>query len=113
MSRLSIIIEKRRTMRIPTNRPPTTPGEILREMFLTPSGTTQSELAKHLGWTPAKVNNLISGRLGVTAETALSLADALGTSPDLWMNAQAAVDLWHASRKHQKRRRMDITARAA
>lgn len=100
-------------MRIPKHRPPTTPGEILRELFLEPAGIPQLQLAMHLGWTPAKVNNLISGRLGVSAETALSLADAFGTTPQVWMNAQAAVDLWKAAQRHVVRKRISRTARPA
>lgn len=90
-------------MRLPTHRPPTTPGEMLKELFLEPAGLTQLQLAQHLGWTPAKVNNLINGKLGVTAETALCLSDTFGTSPDVWLNAQRDVDIWHALQKHQKR----------
>jgi len=93
-------------MRIPKHRPPTTPGEILKELFLAPAGLSQLQLATHLGWTPAKVNNLISGRLGVSAESALSLADAFGTTPQLWMNAQAATDLWKAAQRHTARKRL-------
>jgi addiction module HigA family antidote len=100
-------------MRIPTQRPPTTPGEILKELFLAPAGITQLQLARHLGWTPAKVNNILSGRVGVTAETALSLADAFGTTPQLWMNAQVAIDLWKARQKHVVRKRLGTTARPA
>ena len=100
-------------MRIPTQRPPTTPGEILKELFLEPAGISQLQLARHLGWTPAKVNNILSGRVGVTAETALSLADAFGTSPQLWMNAQVAIDLWNAGQKHVVRKRIGTTARPA
>jgi len=71
------------------------------------------QLARHLGWTPAKVNNLISGKLGVTAETALSLSDAFGTSPELWMNAQVAVDLWKARQRHVARKRLTRAVRSA
>ena len=100
-------------MKIPKHRPPTGAGEILKELFLDPAGISQVELARHLGWTPAKVNNIISGKLGVTAETALSLAETFGTSPELWMNAQAAVDLWKAAQRHVARKRLTRTARSA
>src|SRR5438552_11806779 len=105
------IIDGSATMRIPRHRPPTTPGEILKELFLEPGGISQLQLARHLGWTPAKINNIISGKVGVTAETALSLADAFGTTPQLWMNAQAAVDLWKAGQRHVARKRRTRTAR--
>ena|SRR5579862_4176282 len=100
-------------MRIPTHRCPTTPGEILKEMFLKPGEITQLGLARHLGWTPARVNNLISGKLGVSAETALSLADAFGTTPHVWMNAQIAVDLWKAGQRHTTRKRLIRNGKSA
>lgn len=87
-------------MNIPRNRVPTSPGQILKELFLEPAGISQLRLARHLGWAPAKISNIISGRLGISAETALSLADALGTSPQVWLNAQMATDLWKAKQKH-------------
>ena len=69
------------------------PGEILIEEFLEPMGMTQAEFARQLGWTKARLNELIRGKRGITAESALDLADALGTSPKLWMNLQATYDL--------------------
>ena len=69
------------------------PGEMLLEEFLKPKGMTQAEFARQLGWTKARLNELIRGKRGITAESALDLADALGTSPKLWMNLQATYDL--------------------
>ena len=69
------------------------PGEILLEEFLEPGKITQSQFATKLGWTKAKLNELIKGKRGVTAETALDLSEALGTSAKLWMNLQATYDL--------------------
>lgn len=69
------------------------PGEILLEEFLEPAGMTQAALAERLGWTAARLNELIKGKRGITAASALDLADALGTSPKLWMNLQATYDL--------------------
>src|SRR5450432_4450772 len=97
----------------PINRSPTTPGEILKELFLEPAGISQLQLARHLRWTPAKVNNIISGKLGISAETALSLADVFGTTPQLWMNAQTAIDLWRTGQKHVPRKRLKRTSRRA
>lgn len=74
------------------------PGEILLEEFLGPMGVTQSAFAERIGWTKARLNELIKGKRGVTAEAALDLADALGTSPKLWMNLQATFDLDRAAR---------------
>ena len=53
------------------------------------------------GWTRARLNEFIKGKRGVTAEAALDLAEALGTSPRLWMNLQATFDLDEASRKRR------------
>ena len=75
----------------PTN--PFHPGEILLEEFLEPMGLTQAAFAERLGWTRARLNELVRGKRGVTAEAALDLARELGTSPKLWMNLQATFDL--------------------
>ncbi len=80
-----------KTMREPAN--PFHPGEMLLEEFLEPAKISQASFAARLGWTKAKLNELIKGKRGVTAETALDLAEALKTSPKLWMNLQATFDL--------------------
>ena len=77
------------------------PGEILLEEFLQPANMTQAALADKLGWTAAKLNELIKGKRGITAASALDLADALGTSPKLWMNLQATYDLDRAEKARQ------------
>lgn len=84
-------------MKQPKN--PFHPGEILLEEFLEPMDMSQSAFAEKLGWRKAKLNELIKGKRGITAETALDLADALGTSPKLWMNFQATWDLDQAIKK--------------
>ena len=74
------------------------PGEILIEEFLEPMGMTQTAFAEKVGWTRTRLNELIRGKRGVTADAALDLAYALGTSPKLWMNLQATYDLDKAQR---------------
>ena len=69
------------------------PGEMLLEEFLIPMGMSQAEFARKLGWTKARLNELVRGKRGITAESALDLAEALGTSAKLWMNLQATYDL--------------------
>ena len=69
------------------------PGKMLLEEFLQPMSLSQAAFARQLGWTKARLNELIKGKRGITAESALDLADALGTSPMLWMNLQATFDL--------------------
>jgi addiction module HigA family antidote len=91
---------------LPKKRAPTHPGEMLQEEFLKPMGITQTAFAKHLGWSHAKVNEIITGKRGVTPEAALSFADALGTSAELWLNLQRNYDLWWAQQSHKKKPRL-------
>jgi addiction module HigA family antidote len=77
-------------------RHPIHPGEMLLEEFLRPLGMSQRQFAAKLGWTTAKLNELVKGKRGVTADTALDLAKALGTSPEIWMNLQMMWDLRRA-----------------
>ena len=79
------------------NRQPTSPGEILREEFLGPLGLTQKELADHLGCDVKVINRLVNGRTSVSAEMAIKLCAAFRTSAEFWLNAQKAVDLYHAA----------------
>ncbi len=74
------------------------PGEILLEELLEPKEVTQAALAEKLGWTKTRLNELVRGKRGITAAAALDLAEALGTSPKLWMNLQATYDLDRAAR---------------
>jgi addiction module HigA family antidote len=83
---------------IPRHRPPTTPGEILHEEFLVPLRMTQKRLADHLGCDVKVVNRIVNGRTSVTADMALRLGAAFGTTPDFWLNAQKACDLYRAVR---------------
>lgn len=80
-------------MLLPENRVPTHPGEILRLEFLEPLGITQVALAAHIGVPVQRVNELVRGKRGVTPDTAWLLAQAFETTPDFWMNLQAAYDL--------------------
>jgi antitoxin HigA-1 len=80
-------------------RMPTTPGEILREEFLTPLGLTQKQLADHLGCDVKVINRIVNGRAAVTAPMALKLGAAFNTTPEFWLNAQEALDIWRASRR--------------
>ena len=82
-------------------RNPFHPGEILLEEFLVPAGVTQAAFAEKIGWTRTRLNELIKGKRGVTAEAALDLAEVLGTSPKLWMNLQATYDLDRAAKARE------------
>lgn len=87
---------------LPKNRTPTSPGEILEEEFLKPMGLTQVELAKRMGVPIQRLNTVVTGKRAVTAETAILLAGALGTSPNFWMNLQTNLDLWRAAHELAK-----------
>lgn len=78
---------------IPEGRIPTHPGEVLLEEYLVPLNITQVRLADHLGVSVQRVNELVRGKRGVTPETAWMLSQAFGTSPEFWLNLQAAYDL--------------------
>ena len=81
---------------VPRNRRPTTPGEILQEEFLVPLEMSQAELARQMGVPTNRISQLISGKRGLTAETALRLEAVLGVDATTWMNLQAACDIWEA-----------------
>ena len=80
---------------------PIHPGRMLLEEFLSPSGTSQREFAKRLGWTTTKLNELINGKRGITADSALDLSAELGTTPELWLNLQMYFDLNRAAARRR------------
>lgn len=75
------------------------PGEMLQEEFLKPLGLTQAEAARQLDMSLNRLNELVLGKRGVTADTALRLARRFKTTPQLWMHLQADWDLHAALRK--------------
>jgi addiction module HigA family antidote len=77
---------------------PTHPGEMLREDFLPDYGLTVSSFAKALGVSRQTVNELLRERRAVSPEMALRLSRLFGNTPEFWLNAQRAVDLWDAAR---------------
>ncbi|MEL6545812.1 MAG: HigA family addiction module antitoxin [Myxococcota bacterium] len=77
-------------------RKPTNPGEMLSEEFLKPLELTQKHLADHVGCDVKVINLLVNDRTSVSAELASKLGAALGTTPEFWLNAQKAVDLFEA-----------------
>ena len=83
-------------VRIPTNRSPIHPGQMLLLEFLEPMGLSQRDLANGICVPYQRVNELINGRRGVTPSTALRLAKFLGTSAEVWMNQQIRWDLYFA-----------------
>jgi addiction module HigA family antidote len=74
------------------------PGEVLGEEFLKPLGISQNALARAMGVPPRRVNEIVLGKRSITADTALRLAAALGTSERFWLGLQADYDLEEARR---------------
>ncbi len=79
---------------------PAHPGEVLREQIGTMSVT---KFAAHLGVSRVTLSRLLNGNAGISASMALKLSEALGTSPELWLNMQTQFDLWNASREKRKK----------
>ena len=73
--------------------PPIHPGEILMEEFLVPMGVTQNRLAVSIGVPPRRINEIVHGKRGITADTAIRLARYFGTSEEFWMNLQSHYEL--------------------
>lgn len=94
---MSIQNNTKRTIR------PTHPGEMLSEDFMPDYGLTTASLAAALGVSRQSVNELLRGRRAVSPDMALRLARLFGNSPEFWLNAQQAVDLWDASAKLKSR----------
>ena len=93
-------------MSIPNTRDrkvrPTHPGEMLREDFMPDYGLSVSSLAKALGVSRQTVNELLRERRAVSPEMALRLSRLFGNTPEFWLNAQRAIDLWEAARAARK-----------
>ena len=85
-------------MRVPTDREPTHPGEMLLKEFLQPLSMTQSHLSHAIQVPYQRVNGVVRGKRGVTPSTALRLDRFFGTSPGFWLNLQLRWDLYHAER---------------
>jgi addiction module HigA family antidote len=78
--------------------PPIHPGEILREEFMLPLELSSHALARAIGVTPARVNDIANEKRGITADTALRLGRYLGTTADVWINLQKRFELETARR---------------
>lgn len=85
-------------IRVPTDRTPTHPGEMLLEEFLKPMGLTQRELAEAIHVPYQRINEIIHGKRGMTPSTALRLEKFLGMSASFWLNLQVRWDLYFAQR---------------
>lgn len=79
---------------------PAHPGEVLREHI---GEMPVTKFASHLGVSRVTLSRLLNGNAGISAQMALKLSEALGTSPELWLNMQTQFDLWKASREKRKK----------
>jgi antitoxin HigA-1 len=93
---MSIVNDRRMTRR------PTHPGEMLREDFLPDFDLTVSRLAESIGVSRQSINEILRERRAISPEMALRLSRLFGNSPEFWMNAQRAVDLWDAEEMIKK-----------
>jgi len=82
---------------------PVHPGEILRELYLDPFGMSQNELARRLNVSPRRINEIVNGRRGITADTAIRLARFFKMTPQYWMGLQADYDLETAQDELEKK----------
>ena len=85
-------------VRVPTDRPPTHPWEMLLQEFLIPMGLTQRELAQAIHVPYQRINEIVNERRGITSSTALRLAKFFGMPASFWMNLQLRLDLYVAER---------------
>lgn len=95
-SKLQTITDKSMDRRLPKNRPPTHPGEMLLEEFIKPLNLTQTEVATRLGVSYPRLNEIIKKRRRITPDTALRLSQVLGMTAGFWLGLQQDWDLWHA-----------------
>ena len=92
---------------------PIHPGEILREEFFVPLRMSAHALSQAIRVPATRVNDIVNGKRGVTADTALRLARYFGNSPEFWLNLQATYDLRAAERENAVRIEREISPRAA
>ena len=88
---------------------PIHPGEIIREEVLVPLDLSVNQLAKSLAIDTTRLNEIVRGRRGITADTALRLARYLGTSPEFWLKLQVHYELRVA--RHAKQKEIDRAVR--
>ena len=88
---------------LPTHRPPTHPGEMLLTEFLEPLGVSQVEAASRMNIPFQRLNAIVKGRRGVSADTALLLEALTGWEAQIWLTLQSKWDLWHAMKVRGRR----------
>ena len=89
---------------------PPHPGEVLRELCLTPLGLTVTDAARALGVSRKTLSSIVNGRSGISADMAVRLSIAFATTPESWLNQQLQYDLWQAERNRKKMRVKRLSA---
>ena len=89
-------------VRVPTDREPTHPGEMLLQEFLSPMGLTQRDLADGIRVPYQRINEIVNGHRGITPSAALRLAKYFGNSEGFWMNLQLRWDLYQARKSEER-----------
>lgn len=102
-----------RKLKYRLNRRPTAPGRILVAHYLEPRGLSISALARRLGVSRKHVSDIVNGRARVTPAVAVRLAEVLNTSPALWVNLQAEIDIHDAVLEHADRAKLRRSGRAS
>lgn len=97
----------------PHRLPPVHPGEVLHEDLMKPLGISINRLARELRVPVNRMSEIVNGRRGITADTALRLARYFATTPEFWMNLQAGFDLDSAQRVSADRIARDVNPREA
>jgi antitoxin HigA-1 len=98
---------------LPTHRPPTHPGEMLLKEFLEPLGVSQVEAANRMNIPFQRLNAIVKGRRGVSADTALLFEALTHWDAEIWLTLQAKWDLWHALQARQHRPKVRALPRTA
>jgi addiction module HigA family antidote len=89
-------------MKLPKNRPPAHPGEILLLDFLEPMGLTQRDLADAIHVPYQRINELVNGKRGITPSTALRLSKFFGNSSEFWLNLQQNWQLYYVLKEEEE-----------
>ncbi|MDZ8027743.1 MAG: HigA family addiction module antitoxin [Nostoc sp. DedQUE01] len=89
-------------MRVPKNRPPSHPGEILLKDFLEPMGISQRELADAIHVPYQRINEVVNQKRGITPSTALRLAKFFGNSSEFWLNLQQNWELYYVLKEEEE-----------
>ena len=89
---------------------PPHPGEVLRDLCLTPLGLTVTDAARALDVSRKTLSAIVNGRAGVSPEMAVRLSLAFGTTAESWLHQQVQFDLWHAERRRKKLRVVRLSA---